>query len=102
MTTAWRPAITELDRIATLGDPTYPAHPTQSGTYSVRSLWRVSEWKDGAVFRTTFLRNLWVPMGCEVATFIDDNIHFIINSVSTTDATKWMENGYPVFITVRS
>ena len=101
MTNSWRPEITELDRIATLGDPSYPGHPTTPGTYVVCSLWRVSEWKDGAVFRTVFLRNLWVPMESQLATWIDDGTHFIINSVSTKDATKWMEAGYQVFVRVK-
>ena len=85
-----------------LGVAGYPALPTEPGAYSVRSLYRVSEWRGGAVYKTTFIRNLFVPMGCQLATWVEGDQHFMIVSCSTKETEEWLNEGRPVIVRVRN
>lgn len=95
------PTVSAEDATAEFGDPSYPDFPTLKGTYSIRSLWRVTEWRGGTVFRTQFIRHLWWPLQHnEPSHFQAHGETFMIGSVSTTDQQRWMEAGHPVFKTI--
>lgn len=58
-------------------------------------VYRITEWKDGAVFKTEFVKESWVPMGARG----DVNANEIYVPLSTSDNrlfTETMRRVYPV------
>jgi hypothetical protein len=45
----------------------------------LRELWRITEWRDGCVFRTEFVRRVWVPFGTP-ATWLDEHLLVAVSS----------------------
>lgn len=48
-----------------------------------REIWRVTEWRDGAIYKTEFVEKRWVPMG--LRSFHKDGQRYIVSAISTSD-----------------
>lgn len=92
--------IQDNDLTAEFGDPSYPEFPTEPGAYAVGGLWRVTEWRNRDVFKTIFVRHLWIPMEFGKAVVEHEGETFLLNAVSDKHTTEWMESGKRVIVTV--
>jgi hypothetical protein len=95
--------LTEADEQTEFGDPAYPELPNESGTYTVRSLWRVVEWRNKQIFRTTFVRHYWHPLGEDERYLVvsSNDVSFVTGVPSNRDVEKWLTSGQPTIVKVK-